>query len=93
VGSVFETQSRYELLRHQALEPPSPAGGQGLELGFIEHQGLAAWLVQGPEGHAGKTVSVDSPTDARAEAQPPRGDMILVLSDLIMGDRREQCDG
>ncbi len=92
MGLESETQSRYEALRRQALEPLSPAGGQSLELGFIERQGLAAWLARGPEGLLDSTASPNSPTHAPTEGAP-RSDLVLVLTDLILGDRQEQCDG
>ena len=91
--SVFAAQSRYEALRRQALEVPNPAGSQGLELGFIERQGLAAWLARGPASFAASTASLDSPTDPSAEAHLPHGDLVLVLTDLVMGDRQEERDG
>ncbi|MCL5952623.1 MAG: hypothetical protein M1132_13050 [Chloroflexi bacterium] len=59
------TQRRYESLHRQALAAPPAVAGQGLELGFIERQGLAAWLAGGPEA---PTVSGDAPTDVPAAA-------------------------
>ena len=92
MGSVSDAQNRYETLRRQALESQSPARRQGLELGFIERQGLAAWLARGPEGLLDNTASLNSPTHAPTEGTS-RGDLVLILTDLILGDPQEQCDG
>ncbi len=86
--SASERQLRYEALRRHALESQSAASGDGLEQGFIERQGLAAWLVRGPEGFTNAADTKDSPTDPLAEALPQR-ELILALTDLIVGDRWE----
>lgn len=92
-GSVSAAQSRYESLRRQALGSLSLTSGDGLELGFIERQGLAAWLARGSESLTNRTVSLNSPTDAPAKAHPPDRDLIVVLTDLLLGDRGEESDG
>ncbi len=93
MSSASETQSRYEALRRHALEPQSPTSRGDLERGFIERQGLAAWLTRESASLTESPVSGNARPDASAVVPPPDRDLIGVLTDLILGDRKEQRNG
>jgi hypothetical protein len=61
----------------------------GLDLAFIERQGVAAWMERAPAGAAAGAVVAAPP----GQAEPPHRDLILVLVDLVTGDRQEEHDG
>lgn len=86
-------QGRYEALRRHALEPQSPTSYDDLERGFIERQGLAAWLTRESVSLTESPVSGNTLPDPSAVVPPPDRDLIGVLTDLILGDRKEQRDG
>jgi hypothetical protein len=92
VSSASETQSRYEALRRHALEPQSPTSRDDLERGFIERQGLAAWLTRESASLTESSVSGNARPAASAGVPPPDRDLIGVLTDLILGDRKEPND-
>jgi hypothetical protein len=51
---------------------------------------MAAWLVREPECPTDRTVSLNAPSEGPAAVPPPDRDWIGVLTDLIVGDRKEQ---
>jgi hypothetical protein len=71
------------------LEPSGLSGRNGLELAFIERQGLTAWMEHAPEGAAAGAVLAAPP----GQAEPLHRDLVLVLVDLVRGDRQEEHDG
>jgi hypothetical protein len=87
-----EWQSCYESLRRQALEPGSGVCRTHAEVTFIERQGLAAWLAHAPDRPADGAESARPQTVQLVAAEPPHGDLISVLADLVLGDRQEKRD-
>ena len=86
-----QLQERYERLRHLALEANGAEGAVSdrLELAFIEHQGLAAWV----EVHlAGSLPAVFQETEMRECVSTPDG-LVLALVELVVGCRQEVKDG
>jgi hypothetical protein len=87
----LDTLTQYENLRHQALvsAQEDPPTFQGLDVAFIEHQGLAAW-VEGPSENA---VPKDGWTPERREAVAAPPELVSALVDLVLGDQKEVQDG
>jgi hypothetical protein len=57
---------------------------------------MAVWLAREPECPTDRAISVNSPTaptEGPAAVPPPDRDLIGVLADLVVGDRKEQDDG
>jgi hypothetical protein len=75
------------------LDPSTPSSRSGLELAFIERQGVAAWMERALDGAAASAVLADPQIREPGQAESPRRDLILVLMDLVMGDRQEEHDG
>jgi hypothetical protein len=92
VRSGPEWQNCYESLRRQALETGSGVRHTHAEVTFIERQGLAAWLAHTPDRPADGAEPASPQTAQLVEAGPPRGDLIQVLADLVLGDRQEKRD-
>lgn len=115
VRSGFDCRGRYEALRCQVLQSDysfteehstrqSEAGGSsshgGLELAFIEQQGLAAWIAAGSSGSSAKggglsgmAVPVegllhvaDEPLPKLQDVRSSSGELVLALADLVLGD-------
>jgi len=91
--SGSECLARYEILRRQVLESGDDPHPNGLELAFIQRQGLAAWLEYAPDNLPPGPVSVDLQTPGQGEAETPSRNLVLALTDLILGDRQEAQDG
>jgi hypothetical protein len=75
------------------LEPSGLSSRNGLELAFIERQGLTVWMEHGPDSQAADAVSADTQAREPEQAMPLRRDLILTLADLVVGDRQEEQDG
>jgi hypothetical protein len=75
------------------LEPSGLSSRNGLELAFIERQGLTAWMERGPDSQAADAVSADTQAREPEQAMSLRRDLILALADLVVGDRQEEQDG
>ena len=99
VRSGFDCRERYEALRGQALQSllHSEAGDsschEGLELAFIEQQGLAAWIAARSSGSFGMAVAVERLRQVADEQLPKlqdvrsySGKLVLALADLVLGD-------
>jgi len=74
------------------LEPSDLASRAGLERAFIERQGLVAWMEGRLDIPATSAVSGDPQPPGSSQAEAPRRDLILVLVDLVRGDRQEEHD-
>ena len=90
---MSECRHQYETLRRQALEPSGLSSRNGLELAFIERQGLTAWMERGLDSQAADAVSADPQAREPEQAMLLRRDLILALADLVVGDRQEEQDG
>ena len=89
-------ERQYEILRQQVL------GGSDLthcgggcnccsqEVAWIEHQGMAAWIAHAQDCLAQGAVAVAPPSLAMKEGKPSENELVLVLADLVLGDRQEQ---
>ena len=55
------------------------------EITFIECRGLAAWLSRVPPSPAAADLQT-------AESESPERDLIVVLADLVLGDRLDEKD-
>lgn len=93
VRSAAEYRSQYETLRRQALEPSGLSGRNGVGLAFIERVGVAAWMEHAWDGPADGPVSAAPPGWEPGAAEPLPRDWMLVLVNLVMGDRQEVLDG
>jgi transposase len=93
VRSAAECRNQYETLRRQALESSGLSSRKGLELAFIERQGLTAWMERGPDSQAADAVSADTQAREPEQAVPLRRNLILALADLVVGDRQEEQNG
>ena len=93
IRSAAECRNQYETLRCQALESSGLSSRKGLELAFIERQGLTAWMERGPDSQTADAVSADPQAREPEQAMPRRRDLILALADLVVGDRQEEQDG
>jgi hypothetical protein len=91
--SESECLARYEILRRQVLESGDDPHPNGLELAFIERQGLAAWMAYGPDNLPPDAVSADLQMSGPGEAGTPSHTLVLALADLVLGDRQEAQDG
>ena len=91
VQPTCECGNRYESLRRQALEGNGTSGCNGLELAFIECQGLVAWMERGLYPAIG-AASADQQTRVAGGAEPPQRDLIVILADLVLGNRQEEQD-
>jgi len=72
-------------MRCQALESGEFSSSLALEMAFIERQGLAAWITTdwnnnsfATENKFEQTITVN-----------PSHDLVLVLAELVVGDREE----
>lgn len=65
----------------------------GLELAFIQRQGLAAWMEYGPDNLPPDAVSADLQMSGPGEVETPSHTLVLALADLVLGDRQEAQDG
>lgn len=86
-----ECLAQYETLRWQALElssqeAPNP---KSVEAAFIERQGLAAWAECGPES----AVPVGESTTEQHKAESSHPELVMVLTQFVIGDREEVEDG
>lgn len=93
VRSAAECRNQYETLRCQALESSGLSSRKGLELAFIERQGLTAWMERGPDSQTADAVSADPQAREPEQAVPLRRDLILALAALVVGDPQEEHDG
>jgi hypothetical protein len=93
VRSAAECRNQYETLRRQALESSGLSSRNGLELAFIERQGLTAWMERGPDSQSADAVSADTQAREPEQAVPLRRNLILALADLVVGDRQEEQNG
>ena len=91
--SGSECLARYEILRRQVLEFGDDPHPNGLELAFIERQGLAAWMEYGPDNLPPDAVSADLQMSGPGEVKTPSHTLVLALADLVLGDRQEAQDG
>lgn len=85
-----QLQERYEVLRHLALETNRAeiSVSDGLELAFLERQGVAAWM---ETCLAGSLPAVVQEVEMQEPVTPPDG-LVLALVDLVVGDRVEVKD-
>ena len=91
--SESECLALYEILRCQVLESGDSPPLNGLELAFIERQGLAAWMAYGPDNLPPDAVSADLQMSGPGEVETPSHTLVLALADLVLGDRQEAQDG
>ena len=91
--SGSECLARYEILRRQVLEFGDDPHPNGLELAFIERQGLAAWMEYGPDSPPSNAVSDDLQMSGPGEVETSNHALVLALADLVLGDRQEAQDG
>jgi hypothetical protein len=80
-------------LRRQVLESGDDPHPNGLELAFIERQGLAAWMEYGPDNLPPDAVSANLQMPGPGDAETPSHNLVLALADLVLGDRQEVKDG
>lgn len=92
IQAVSEYGNRYERLRRQALESSGTPDRLGLELAFVERQGLAAWMEHGVDDPAVGADSADQQTCGSGETEPLQRDLIVILADLVLGNRQEEQD-
>jgi len=86
-----ECLAQYETLRRKALEPSSQEAPKpkSVEAAFIECQGLAAWAERSLES----TVPVGEPTAEQHKAESSHHELVMVLTQFVIGDREEVEDG
>jgi len=84
--------SQYERLRCQALEHSEASSSNSLAVAFIEHQGLAAWMKQSSCPVSG-AATVDAQTQIQGKVEPAHSEWVMVLADLVLGDRQEEHNG
>jgi len=87
-----QLQERYERLRHLVLEADGAEVvdvSDRLELAFIEHQGLAAWV---EARLAGTLPAVFQEATMRDPVAAP-DEWVLALVELVVGCRQEVKDG
>lgn len=83
-------ERQYEILRQQVLAGSDLTTAVGQEVAWIEHQGMAAWVAHAQDCLAQGAVAVAPPSLAMKQDKPSENDLILVLADLVLGDRQEQ---
>jgi len=88
--SASECLSQYEILRRQALEPGDDANPNGLELAFIERQGLAAWIDAGWNSPSSVNTLEGLQITTIHGPEKSSVDLVLALADLVLGDRQEK---
>lgn len=81
---------QYEILRQQVLAGSDLTDCCGQEVAWIEHQGMAAWMAHAQDCLAQGAVAVAPPSLALKQDKPSANDLVLVLADLVLGDRQEQ---
>ena len=80
---------QYETLRRHALDADEISSSIALEMAFIEYRGMAAWLTYVPPC---LSPSAGSDNLKTAEIESGERDLIVVLADLVLGDRLEEKD-
>jgi hypothetical protein len=88
---LSECLAEYETLRCQALEPSlqKDTMSKSVESAFIERQGLAAWVECDPES----AVPVGEPTAEQQKAESSHRELVMVLTQFVIGDREEVENG
>jgi hypothetical protein len=74
------------------LASTGPSARPGLELALVERQGLAAWMVHGANDPAMGNVSTDQPPRGTGEGGSSQRELIVILADLVLGNRQEGHD-
>jgi hypothetical protein len=89
-------ERQYEILRQQVLAGSDLTNCGGCcnccsqEVVWVEQQGMAAWMAHAQDCLAQGAFSVAPPSLAMKEGKPSENDLVLVLADLVLGDRQEQ---
>jgi hypothetical protein len=89
-------ERQYEILRQQARacrDLTNCSSCYRQELALLEQQGMAAWMAHTQEGLTQGAVMIRPQSIAMKENKPSENELVLVLADLVLGDRQEQhCD-
>jgi hypothetical protein len=89
--SLPECLAQYESLRRQALEPSLQKDSlhKSAESAIIERQGLVAWVERDPES----AVPVGESTTRQQKAESSHHELVMVLTQFVVGDREETENG